>query len=517
MGKFGVRRYVFLLVSSLCLLGSFHCHPSEQTNPTFHTIAAPQPTAGSMFIFPERIKTAEGFAQAERGWIFVPLNRKKSDSDVISVEVYRFKSLNKSDPNVPPIFMLPGGPGYGGLGEIFEAKPNHYRDFIRPKQELADVVIISQRGIGPSKPTTTIETTRPNSPTNLPYDNESRIAELQAVLSKERGVWKQLGVDLQGYNVLEAAADVNDIRQALGYSKITLWGGSFGSHWSMSTLRAFPETIARAVLTGMEGPDHTYDNPSQLWDVYKRVAAEAERSEQLQALIPEEGIIEALYSMVKRVDKGPFVVNVNTPGETTPQSVLIDSTSIRTLIQGYSKGGIETWPADMLTMLNGDFEQAAKYLTNRASNSDRRFSTASFYMLDCGSGITKKRLDVFQSQPNPMIINRNWNYINGCPVWQSDLGDNFRENFDTGVPTLILQGRWDLYTPYENAEELAPYFKNSHFVTVERGPHWSLGEAISHSPKFKDALNSFITTGNLDEFPDRLLLPEPEWVVPVLK
>ena len=46
--------------------------------------------------------------------------------------------------------------------------------------------------------------------------------------------------------MVEAAADVNDIRQALGYDRIILWGGSFGSHWSMAVMRYYPHIVARA-------------------------------------------------------------------------------------------------------------------------------------------------------------------------------------------------------------------------------------------------------------------------------
>ena len=97
------------------------------------------------------------------------------------------------------------------------------------------------------------------------------------MLRPEREFWEEVGLDLAGFTVLEAAEDVNEIRMALGYERITVWGGSFGSHWGMALMRAHPEIIERAVLRGMEGPDHTYDHPGHLWNVYRRVAAEAER------------------------------------------------------------------------------------------------------------------------------------------------------------------------------------------------------------------------------------------------
>ena len=92
----------------------------------------------------------------------------------------------------------------------------------------------------------------------------------------EKAGWEAEGVNLAGYNVIEAAADVRAVAQALGYEKIILWGGSFGSHWSMAVMRYEPDIVARAVLTGLEGPDHTYDSPSGVLAAIRSIAEEAE-------------------------------------------------------------------------------------------------------------------------------------------------------------------------------------------------------------------------------------------------
>ena len=99
---------------------------------------------------------------------------------------------------------------------------------------MSDVIVVGQRGIGSSKPTTTIEmTTSPRSPES-PFDPDGAKAEFQEVLSAERAYWEGAGLDLSGFTILEAAEDIVEIREALGYDKITIWGGSFGSHWGMT-------------------------------------------------------------------------------------------------------------------------------------------------------------------------------------------------------------------------------------------------------------------------------------------
>ncbi len=485
-------------------------------NKTFHTAKAQAPKAGSMFIFPERILLEDGgLFNAERATMFVPLNRSDINSDVISLDVYRFKASEKANPNTPPIFYLHGGPSFTGL-ESQLAEPGYFEKRWKFMLDVADVVVISQRGIGPSKPTTLIENTVAPLAPDIAYNNEKAKKELQTVLTKERKVWENLGVDLNGFTVLEAAEDINDVRKAFGYDKITLWGGSFGSHWGMVLMRMHPEIIERALLRGMEGVDHTYDHPGHTWNVYKRVAEEAENSEELKGLIPEGGLIAAAETIVKRLTENPIVVKVKDPETNKIQEVLFDGHSAKSLSRGYS-GGLKNWPADIITMYNGDFTAPAEKAVRKYNNSGRSFRTASYYMLDCGSGISEERLAAYNADPANELIETGWGYINGCPCWDSDNGDDFRINFETNIPTLIVQGTWDGSTPYENALELKPYFKNLKFVKLIRGPHGAIRAAYDYSEEFKQGILKFAESGNSSGLGDEMELPKLKFVVPNLK
>ena len=88
---------------------------------TFHNGVAKSPEPGTLFLYPERITLKDGgFFNAERGMMFVPLNRSKQNSAVIAVEVYRFRAAVKADPDTPPIFYLHGGPRFEGLERSLE-------------------------------------------------------------------------------------------------------------------------------------------------------------------------------------------------------------------------------------------------------------------------------------------------------------------------------------------------------------------------------------------------------------
>ena len=478
--------------------------------------AAPaRPAAGTLYLAPERIPLkAGGFASVERGTMYVPVNRSNPAGGVLALEVYRFKAGAAATPGTPPIFRLYGGPNFLGLAENL-ATPGFYEADILPYTQVADLVVVSQRGIGPSKPTTFCERP-PALPLDEPVTRDKVAAGYRQMAAACKAYWDGQGLDLHGFTVLEAASDVDDVRRVMGYDKITLWGGSFGSHWGMAIMRFHPQIVARAILRGMEGPDHTYDMPSGVLGAVSRIAAGADAAPGLKGLIPEGGLLQAFKTVIDRVEKQPVTVTVTNPATGKPQAVLFDAWRVRELAMGYSgrlaaRRGMATWPADVLALYRGDFSQAALSLVRP----EEGFRTASYFMLDCGSGISPAREKQIAADPAAAVLGEvNLDYQAACPVWKSDLGDAFRKNFETTIPTVITYGTWDVSTPQENALELAPYFKRSTLVKVTGGSHGSLDDAMKASESFRRAIMKFAQTGDMTDVPAQVDLPAIEWVVP---
>jgi pimeloyl-ACP methyl ester carboxylesterase len=60
--------------------------------------------------------------------------------------------------------------------------------------------------------------------------------------------------DLTRYNTTYAAADYNAVRAALGYEKMALIGGSYGTRLTQEIIRRYPEHVDAAVLFGVAPP-----------------------------------------------------------------------------------------------------------------------------------------------------------------------------------------------------------------------------------------------------------------------
>ena len=172
---------------------------------------------------------------------------------------------------------------------------------------------------------------------------------------------------------------------------------------------------------------------------------------------------------------------------------------------------MRAWPSDMIRLFESDHEDAGNAaIRNRVNNS---LPTAAFFMLDCGSGISATRLGTLIEDPGAEVVGPLGAFYQAlCPAWDADLGEAFRQNFHTDIPTVIVHGNWDMSTPLENAQELRLFFENHRFVLVERGTHGALGEAIRESSEFAGALDRFMASGDMSGLPEVVTLPEVDWV-----
>jgi len=451
----------------------------------------------------------------ERGTLLVPQNRANPDGSVFELAFHRFPALSGADPATPAIFVLNGGPGFPGLGNEPERASWIEGNMMA---RIADRVIVGQRGIGTSGPNTACA--GPPAPrADEPFDLEAMMSAAVDAARACRAKWEAEGVDLSGITVIEAAHDVRDLARALEYDRIQIQGVSFGSHWGMAVLRYHPEIVARALLAGMEGPDHTYDMPGWILDDLERIAADAEASGAFAGRVPEGGILAGFRRTIARAEQAPIRVPVVRRGGRDTLHVDLTADDIRGLWAGYGPTPgdghrNQAWAADMIRIAEGDLGGAAEAtLRTRARLSG--FPTAAFFMFDCGSGISGPRLERLLSDPATDVVGPLGRmYETLCPVWDADLGEGFRAGFVTDVPTVIVHGDWDLSTPLENALELRPSFRNHRFVLVRRGTHGALGEAARADDAFRDALRRFVANGDMSGFPDTVELPPVAWAAP---
>jgi pimeloyl-ACP methyl ester carboxylesterase len=109
----------------------------------------------------------------------------------------------------PPIVFLMGGPGIPG--SAMASIPPYYTLFERLR-EIADVVIVDQRGIGRSEPVLDCQFKEA-----MPLDSFIKPEQIVASFRREARScaqqWRAQGVEPTAYNSIESADDLDDLRR----------------------------------------------------------------------------------------------------------------------------------------------------------------------------------------------------------------------------------------------------------------------------------------------------------------
>ena len=499
--------------------------PSPQLHGEPESEPAPRQVEGQLFEESMELENGEALVY-DRGVVQVPIRRLPGSAEeakqdtataTLELEFFRLRRQATAGSDVPPIFLLKGGPGFEGLGRLL-ARPGYYENRLERHTRVSDLVVMGQRGFGTSH-ATPCEPAGPLTAQEALDDDIYHQAVKDARVACRRH-WEEQGLDLGGFTVLEAADDVIDVADFLGYDQIQLWGVSFGSHWGLTVLRRHAERVARATFSGLEGPDHTYDMPSGVLAAMQGYATSAEGDPSLG--LPSEGLLKAYSETIRRLDQEPVSLSLNLDpdeidGLEAPETVRLELTGahLRQLLASSTsytsfRGNSRGWPEALHSVINGEFERAAKTLVE--SRLDLDLPDAAFYMLDCSSGLSQARGEVLRNDSAAAMLGPTWlGYDRACATWDADLGEAFRGPFESSVPTVLVQGNWDTSTPYENAVEVREFFDHHRFVHVEGGSHGALREAIEDVDGFEDAILKWLKTGDFSDLPESVDLPPMVW------
>ena len=176
---------------------------------------------------------------AQCGTLEVPENRDQPDGRKISLAIAVLPA-NTLHPRADPLFILAGGPGQAAsfLGPFAAALTGVRKD--------RDIVLVDQRGTGRSSPLVCAAFKPDRRPADaaLDFDPGPKAAACARELAAQ-------GIDAAQYTTAAWVADLDAVRAALGYARINLWGGSYGTRVAQEYLRRHPDRVRSVVLDGV--------------------------------------------------------------------------------------------------------------------------------------------------------------------------------------------------------------------------------------------------------------------------
>ena len=227
-------------------------------------------------------------------------NRAKKTGRKISLNIVVYPATgDKREPD--PVFYFAGGPGSAATDDARGFAPTFAK--IR---EHRDLVFVDQRGTGKSHPL------------DCKFYNPDDLQSYLGYFFPLEDVRKcraelETKADLKLYTTTLAMDDIDEVRAALGYERINLFGGSYGTRAALTYLKRYPQRVRTAMLQGV-APTNQYmpvDFPVANERALQGVLAECAADEACNKAFPN--LKEETKSVLAQLIQGPVEVEVQKP------------------------------------------------------------------------------------------------------------------------------------------------------------------------------------------------------------
>ncbi|RPI33653.1 MAG: alpha/beta fold hydrolase, partial [Chloroflexota bacterium] len=225
------HRIRFLWITVVFLLAFSACTPQQAPQPEIKPTISLEPCQLSA---PGQVTRKE----AKCGTLTVYENREAGSGRQIDLRIAVIPSISRN-PAPDPLFFLTGGPGQAAT-ESFPVMASAFERI----QQKRDIVLVDQRGTGQSNPL--------KCPV-LDEDLENQADD--AYMDFLNTCLESLDADPRLYTTWIAMQDLDQVREALGYQQINLYGVSYGTRAVLTYLKQYPDRVRSVILDGVVPQD----------------------------------------------------------------------------------------------------------------------------------------------------------------------------------------------------------------------------------------------------------------------
>lgn len=428
---------------------------------------------------------------AECGYLTVPENRAAPHGRTIRLLVATLKTTSPN-PKPDPVVYLAGGPGgtplvhrFGDwqldrdlilLGERGTLQDDPFLSCPEYDQFLADAI-----GIGAEGST---------------YDEKSA-----AALGACRDRLAAQGIDFAAYNTTENAADVADLRIAMGIDQWNIYALSYGTDLALQVLRDHPDGVRSVVLDSVLPPQINLIESgwagaaSSYTAIFDACAAEPTCAESFPDVRSE------FVRMVNELSANPLRVTVENAGQLT--DVVIDGYKLASNVvvaAAQTPGQLARIPAMIHKLATGDPTEVAKALTEvpppNLLGYGLQYSvlcreavahTTAAKVLAAGRQALPEFPDSVLAKPAQVP-----SMLSDCEVWSVPASPPEVSNpAHSDLPVLLVSGSFDSATPPDWAAEAAETLSNSRHLIFPGTGHEVALNTPDAAACFLEVMRSF--------------------------
>ena len=406
---------------------------------------------------------------ARCGYLTVPENRLRPTGRTISLAVAIVPPVS-STPAPDPVVYLAGGPG---VSAISGANAAVAAGFNRDRE----LILVDQRGVGFSKPplfcpdSFRFVTRR----VGLVYDAAATGRRQTAATRACRRDHVGQGVDLSAYNTTENAADVADLRTALGLAEWNVYGVSYGTDLALTLMREHPEGIRSATLDSVV-PPHTaslgglWDNAREGFDNLFSACAAQRRCRQRHP-----GLRRTFTDLVRKLEARPVTTRARPTTGGPPVKVVLDGGALANWLVLMALGppvypnvpnAIDRLAAGRPDNVAAGWASLSRQPVNGLQNG---VFCSEWVPYEPKSDLLRRGRRAFPSYPDSVLAQAPQLpfTFDDCRVWDVPKAPAAqRAVTQSSIPTLLLSGTFDAVTAPSQARVAAQTLPNSTVVDM---------------------------------------------------
>jgi pimeloyl-ACP methyl ester carboxylesterase len=409
--------------------------------------------------------------QVQCGDLIVPEDRSNpADTKTIKLAVAILKSTS-STPAPDPVIYLEGGPGASDI-----KSPDFIIDAVAATYlPQRDVLLFDQRGIGASQPALDCPEI-----TDLSYqvlDQELSIDQsLQMYNDAAKACASRLkneGINLAAYTSAQSAADVADLRAALGYQQVNLVGISYGTRLALTVMRDHPEGIRSVIIDSVvplqvSGFDVGQNADRAFNALFDACAADTT----CNAKYPD--LNDVFYNLVDQLNRQPAHFQLPDPRHRG----LLDAVGDGNALMGavfqamYSSEFIPHLPAAIYAVKDGDYTLLSYMTYSQLSELDQ-ISEGMYLSVQCSEEYpfdTPETVNALLAKLSPQLQNFarlgdvDPSVFTMCQAWGTKQPNPVENQpVTSSIPTLVMSGSLDPITPPAYGKMAAATLSNGHF------------------------------------------------------
>ena len=406
------------------------------------------------------------FAETARcGVLNVSENPGKPSGRLLQIGVAVIPATGEAQAD--PLVLLMGGPGEEAISAAA-----YFAAQFAPLRRDHDILLVDQRGSGRSG-TLRCDLYAADDPGVSLRDlfPPAAVKRCEQQLSAR--------TDLSQYTYAHFANDLEQVRSGLGYGKMNIFGGSYGTRAAQVFMRAYPQSVRTAYFGSVVPID-------VITPLTMAKSAQVALDNTLEACAAESAcntafpnLREEFHQLVARLDSGK--VRVPIPGRSGTFPIHRGRVMEWFRSMNYRPGTATELPWMIHRAYVGDFGPFVEGVLSNARSADAGLSFGLFFSITCNDDVAFMREEEIMRETQGTFLGdyRARQQQAACKQWPkvSNPAD-YRMPVHSAVPTLFVSGDLDGASPLWMTEHAAPGFSNRLEVILRGKGHTDVTDCI---------------------------------------